>query len=72
MYKMTKKFRLLNGLTNGHWLSARQIRQRYSFASTNSARGTITDLRDEGYNILTIQFVNKAGNVANKYFLKSA
>lgn len=72
MNTVSKTDAVLSALRAGETLTAKQIRARFGFASTNSVRGTITNLRREGFPIFTNQHVDTKGRVTNKYRLGTA
>jgi hypothetical protein len=53
MSQISKKDRLIIALRDGQSFTAKQLVNRFKFASVNSATGVITHLRNEGYNIVS-------------------
>jgi hypothetical protein len=62
---MTKIERMCKSFAKGDALSEKQIIQRFGYASGNSVRGRITELRDDK---ITINLIRK-GNGISKYVL---
>lgn len=68
----TKMNRVIIALESGDELTANQMRARFGFATTNSARATIAKLRDEGFSIYTNEKTNSKGVRTSKYRLGKA
>lgn len=67
---MTKTDRLVEAFMNGEEMTAKQIRSRFGFASSESVRKTVSDLRNRhGYAIYLNERVDTKGRVKNKYRL---
>lgn len=69
MNTVTKTSALLEALKAGETLTAKQIRSRFKFASTNSVTATIATLRAEGFPIFLNTSVNSKGVEVNRYRL---
>jgi hypothetical protein len=67
----TKTQSLLTALQSGEAMTAKQIRSRFKFATTNSVTATISALRAEGYPIFMNARVNSEGVAVNRYRLAS-
>lgn len=65
---MTVKSRVLDALSKGEELTAKQISSRYSVVSP---RGVISDLRKDGYAIYLNERTNSKGRTTRKYRLGS-
>ena len=65
----TKMENLLEAFQNGAELTQKQIVSRFGFASSNSARGVITMLRQKGFPIYANKRTNSKGAVMTKYRL---
>ena len=67
---MSKTARLVEAFNDGEELTAKQIRQRFGFSSTNSVRKTVTDLRmRRGMSIYCNERVDSKGRLKRKYRL---
>jgi hypothetical protein len=71
MNTTTKTGGLLQALQAGEAMTAKQIRSRFKFASTNSVTATIANLRAEGFPIFLNTSVNSKGAEVNRYRLAS-
>jgi hypothetical protein len=68
----TKIDRVLSALNLGQELTAKQIRSRFGYTTTNSVRAVIAKLRIEGFPIYTNKVRNSKGTVNSKYRLGRA
>ena len=71
MNTVTKTSALLEALRSGETMTAKQIRSRFKFASTNSVTATISQLRSEGFPIYLNTSVNSKGVEVNRYRLSN-
>ena len=69
MNTVTKTSALLEALKSGEAMTAKQIRNRFKFASINSVTGTIWHLRADGFPIFTNTTVNSKGVEVSRYRL---
>lgn len=66
---MSKIASVLNALSRGEELTAKQIASRFRYASPNSARKAVSNIRDAGYDVDLVERVNSKGDVTRKYRL---
>ena len=66
---MTKTDKVLAALVSGETLTAKQMVARFGFTQTGAVRGTISNLRMQGYPIYLNKSVDTRGRVKNKYRL---
>lgn len=65
----TQANRVLAALSTGEELTAKQMRSRFGFSTTNSVRATIAKLRRDGNAIYLNERSNSKGTVTQKYRL---
>jgi hypothetical protein len=69
MNTTTKTGALLAALQSGESMTAKQMRKRFNFASTNSVTSVISQLRAEGFPIFLNTMTNSKGAEVNRYRL---
>lgn len=65
----TQANRVLAALSTGDELTAKQIRSRFGFSTTNSVRAVISQLRRDGNAIYLNERTNSKGETTQKYRL---